>query len=207
MGTRRYDMASRSRASDATKARAVSAAYEMLLDPRCCDLGLDAVAARAAVTRVTLYNQFGSRTGLLLALFAELGRRIGAERIHAAMRLPDAVQAMTKTIQESTRGLGREQRAVRKLFALASLDAEVQGEVSRAERARRKSLLHLAKRLGAAQPLRLGAREAAALLASLTSFQAFEAFAFEAGPRVVERRLLRIACSSLGISAHERDAE
>lgn len=51
---------------------------------------------------------------------------------------------MTKTIQESTRGLGREQYAVRKLFALASLDAEVQSEVSRAERARRSSLLHLA---------------------------------------------------------------
>jgi AcrR family transcriptional regulator len=207
VGTRRYDMRARSRALDATKASAVKAAYEMLLDPKCRELGLEAVAARVGVTRVTLYNQFGSRTGLLLALFAELGKRIGAERIHVAMRLPDPVEAMMKTIQESTRGLKREQHAVRKLFAFAALDATVQSEVTRAEQARRASLLHLAKRLSDAQPLRLGVREAAALLAGLTSFQAFEAFAFEAGPRLVEQRLLHIACTSLGISAHEREAE
>jgi AcrR family transcriptional regulator len=207
VGTRRYDMKARNLALDTTKASAVKAAYDMLLDPKCRDLGLEAVAARVGVTRVTLYNQFGSRSGLLLALFAELGRRIGADRVHVAMRLPDPVEAVTKTIQASTRGLKREQHAVRKLFAFAALDAEVQKEVIRAERARRSSLLHLAKRLSAARPLRIGVREAAALLASLTSFQAFEAFAVDEGPRLVERRLLHVACSSLGIEEHEREAK
>ncbi len=207
MGTRRYDMKARNLALDATKASAVKAAYDILLDSKSRDLGLEAVAARVGVTRVTLYNQFGSRTGLLLALFAELGRRIGADRVHVVMRLPDPVAAMTKTIQASTRGLKREQHAVRKLFAFAALDAEVQKEVTRAERARRSSLLHLAKRLSAERPLRVGVREAAALLASLTSFQAFEAFAVDAGARLVEQRLLHVACSSLGIEEHERAAK
>jgi AcrR family transcriptional regulator len=200
MASRRYDMQARSRAVDAARARAVRAAYELLLEPECGELGLDAVARRAGVTRVTLYNQFGSRGLLLLELFQELGRRAGAERIHAAMRLPDPLQAMTAMIRESTRGLWREQRAVRKLFAFSVLDRELHREVERAERARRRSLLQLAERLSAAHRLELGSRDAAALLAELTSFQAFEALAFDAGPRLVERRLQHLARAGLGIS-------
>ncbi len=135
VGSRRYDMQARTRAVEAARARAVQAAYELLLQPDCRELGLDAVARRAGVSRVTLYNQFGSRRLLLLELFQELGRRMGAERIHAAMRLADPLQAMTAVIRESTRGSWREQQAVRKLFAFSVLDGELQSR-GRASRAR-----------------------------------------------------------------------
>jgi AcrR family transcriptional regulator len=200
VASRRYDMQARNRAVAAARAHAVKAAYELLLQPQCRELGVDAVACRAGVTRVTLYNQFGSRGGLLVALFQELGRRIGAERIHAAMRLPEPLEAMTEMIRESTRGLWREQQAVRKILAFSVLDEEMHREVERAESARRESLLHLVKRLSAAHRLSLGQREAAALLAGLTSFQAFEALVPHAGPKLVERRLQHLARAGLGIS-------
>src|SRR5262245_43896179 len=100
-------MQARARAVDAARAHAVQAAYELLLEPDCRELGLDAVARRAGVTRVTLYNHFGSRTRLLLELFQELGRRMGAERLYAAMRLANPLEAMSAMIRESTRGWWR----------------------------------------------------------------------------------------------------
>ena len=107
-------------------------------------------------------------------------------------------------IRESTRGLWREQQAVRKLFAFAVLDVEVQREVGRAERARRSSLLHLAARLSQAHTLRLGIREAAALLGALTSFPVFEGVAVGAGSRAVEQRLQHLARAALGLRKSKR---
>src|SRR6478609_11128922 len=149
MAARAYDMSRRARAVEAAREAALSAAYSLLADPSCHELSVDATARAAGVTRATLYNQFGSRTELLVAIFRDLGRRMKAERIYVAMRLPDPVQALTSTLRESTRAYGRERQVIRKLFALAALEAEVQAEVERSERQRRQSLVHLATRLAA----------------------------------------------------------
>src|SRR4051794_27733223 len=140
MAARAYDMRRRAGEVDAARAHALSAAYQLLREPAGRDLSLDAVARAAGVTRATLYNQFGSRTALLVAIFQDLGRRMRAERIHAAMRLPDPEQALRATLCESTRAYAREAQVIRKLFAFAALDAEVSAEVARSERQRRRSL-------------------------------------------------------------------
>jgi len=190
-------MSQRARAVEAARNQALSAAYGLLADPRARELSVDAVARAAGVTRATLYNQFGSRAELLLALFHELGRRMKAERIHAAMRLPDAELALEATLRESTRAYARQRAVIRKVFALASLDVELGNEVERAERQRRQSLARLAARLVTGGHTRLAVSEAAELLAVLTSFGAFEAFAFEAGPKLAERRLLQLVRAGL----------
>jgi AcrR family transcriptional regulator len=59
---------------------------------------LEAVARRAKVTRLTLYNQFGSRRGLLEAVFDERARLGGLSRIVAAMAMPDAREALDRII-------------------------------------------------------------------------------------------------------------
>jgi len=197
MGQRAYDMSRRALAVDAARAQALSVAYQLLSDPKCRELSLDAVARAAGVTRATLYNQFGSRAELLVGIFRDLAQRMKAERIQRAMRLPEPDRALTLTVREATRAYAREQQVIRKLFAFSVLDAEVQAEVERSERQRRRSLLHLAARLVAQGHTRLTTEEAAELLASLTSFQAFEAFTFGAGPRLAERRLLRLAWAGL----------
>ena len=200
MAERAYDMRRRAQAVAGARGRALSAAYELLRDPSCRELSVDAVARAAGVTRATLYNQFGSRAALLVAIFQELGRRMKAERIHAAMRLADPEQALCQTLRESTRAYAREQQVIRKLFAFAALDAEVSVEVARSERQRRQSLAQLAVRLAEHQQMGVGVDAAALLLASLTSFQAFEALSFDSGPRLVERRLLSLVRAGLGAS-------
>jgi AcrR family transcriptional regulator len=196
---RRYDMTRREQAVELTRRRAVEAAYELLKHPDSTELTMEAVAARVGVTRATLYNQFGTRAALLVELFAEVGRRAGAQRIYRAMRHDDPSVAALTMLRESTRGLAREQSVVRRLFALTVFDAELSRQVAGAERARRASLVHLADRLSGAERISVTAREASALLAALTSFHAFEAVTVDAGPKLAERRLVQMLQSSLGL--------
>lgn len=185
---------------DAARGHTLSAAHQLLADPACHELSLDAVARVAGVTRATLYNHFGSRSALLVALFHDLGRRMKAERIHAAMHLPDPEQALSAMLRESTRAYARQEPAIRKLFALAAFDSEVSAEVARAERQRRQSLTPLATRLVASGSTGSSVAAAGALLAALTSFQAFQAFALDGGARLAERQLLQLVRAGLGIS-------
>ena len=177
MARRRYDMSKRSARADATQARAVAAACSLLGARACAELTLERVAARAGVTRVTMYNHFGSRRALLLAVFHEVGRRMQAERIQTAMRDPDPNVALARTLEEASGAWARQYVAVKRLFALAALDPEMAREVTRGERARRASLRYLAERLAASRGgVREGAiAEAARRLGALTSFQTFEA--------------------------------
>src|SRR3979490_3308680 len=60
---------------------------------------LDAVAKAAGVTRLTVYNQFGSRRGLLEAVFDESARQGGLSRIEEAMAMPDPGMALDRLVE------------------------------------------------------------------------------------------------------------
>jgi AcrR family transcriptional regulator len=197
---RSYDMAGRKQAQAAARSRTVAAACELLSGKECGELTFESVAAAAGVTRVTLYNYFGSRAELLLAVFRELGRRMRAERIRDAISESDAEAALERLFVESTRAWQRQRLAVSRVFALSVFDAELGREVARAERKRRASLRSLGRRLADAGALGSGvsAGEATQTLGALTSFQAFNAFA-GAGVAGIERRLLELARRGLGL--------
>jgi AcrR family transcriptional regulator len=59
-------------------------------------MSLDAVAKTAGVTRLTIYNQFGSRRGLLEAVFDERARQGGLTAIPLAMALPEPKAAVLR---------------------------------------------------------------------------------------------------------------
>ena len=198
-------MQARQQAQQLARARTLEAACALLAAPG-GELSLEAVAAAAGVTRVTVYNQFGSRPGLLLAVFAELGQRMRAERIQAAMREPEPRRALELVVRESARAWQRQRDAVKKVFALAVLDPELGREVKKAEKARRAGVVYLAQRLAAAGALGRGVSvaEASALLGALTSFQAFEALSAAGAGAALERRQLALVQSALELRAPGR---
>jgi AcrR family transcriptional regulator len=86
---RRYESPTRDAAAEETRQRIVNAAGEILAGPKgFAGMSLDAVAKVAGVTRLTIYNQFGTRRGLLEAVFDERARQGGLTAIPAAMALP-----------------------------------------------------------------------------------------------------------------------
>lgn len=194
-------MRKRSARTVATRARAVEAACSLLGAPSCSELTLERVAVAAGVTRATMYNHFGSRRALVLAVFREVGRRMQAERIQAAMREPDPRVALARVLDEASRGWARQYLSVKRLFALAALEPEIGREVARAERGRRASLYYLAERLAPTRASGHAAAvvETARVLGALTSFQTFEALrAAGGGHAELVARLERWSAAALG---------
>ena len=72
---RSYNPVERLRSVEAGRERIVAAARDLLEDDDAEGFSIDAVARRAGVARMTIYNQFESKAGLLEALFDSLAAR------------------------------------------------------------------------------------------------------------------------------------
>lgn len=94
--SRPYSSAVRDAAAAETRARLVAAAGEVLRDGG--KLSLDAVARRAGVTRLTVYNQFGSRRGLLEAVFDDRAAQGGLHRLEEALAETDGRAAARRVV-------------------------------------------------------------------------------------------------------------
>jgi AcrR family transcriptional regulator len=87
---RAYNSPVRAAAAAQTRERLVAAAFELLALPEGLrGFSLEAVARRAGVQRLTVYNQFGSRRALLEAVFDDIAVRGGLQRLEEVMAEPD----------------------------------------------------------------------------------------------------------------------
>ncbi|MFS8111219.1 TetR/AcrR family transcriptional regulator [Rhizobium jaguaris] len=96
---RRYRSAIREAAAGENRVQVLAAAIKLLRTANPSAMSMEAVAKAAGVTRLTVYNQFGSRGGLLEAVFDELAREGGLARIPEAMALPDPRSALDRLIE------------------------------------------------------------------------------------------------------------
>src|ERR1700756_4903872 len=96
---RRYRSAVRDEAASENRARVLAAAIRLLGTPALSAMSMEAVAKAAGVTRLTVYNQFGSRSALLEEVFDELARRGDLTRIPEAMAMPDPHPALRRLIE------------------------------------------------------------------------------------------------------------
>src|SRR2546430_12814949 len=96
MSPRPYRLGQRQVAADETRSRIVKAAREQL--EKEASFSLDAVARRADVARMTVYYQFGSRHGLLEALFDDLAARGGIPQLPSAFQEPDPMAALDRLV-------------------------------------------------------------------------------------------------------------
>ncbi|WP_443748412.1 TetR/AcrR family transcriptional regulator [Asticcacaulis solisilvae] len=94
---RSYTSAKREAAAAETRRLVLETAIR-LLDDGPGVVSMEAVAKAAGVTRLTVYKQFGSRRGLLEAVFDENGRRWGIARMAEAMQLPDPRAGIAQAI-------------------------------------------------------------------------------------------------------------
>jgi len=176
---RRYRLGRRQAAADQTRARVLAAARRLLVGrkaPR--EFSLEAVAERAGVTRLTLYHRFGSKAGLLEALYDDLGRRGGiAEGLAVAFQQPDAQACLDAAVEAFLRFWDSDRLAFRRLRSMAALDPDFKGVRARDER-RRMVIRAVCERLAADRGRPFADTEAKiAALAMLTGFEAFDALA------------------------------
>jgi AcrR family transcriptional regulator len=103
-------------------------------------ISLDAVAKKAGVTRLTVYNQFGSRRALLEAVFDDMAERGGLHRIREAMAIPDPQAALQQIVGIFCDFWSTHRGALWRLHAAGATDPEFE-ESLRARNQRRRHLL------------------------------------------------------------------
>lgn len=134
------------------------------------------VAARAGVSRATLYRHFASVTALLDAVAADLLARARFDRLLAALEDPDPVHALRHVVTAGTGIWAADTALVRNLLAMASTQPDAVPVIAQLEHGRLAALERLADRLHQAGRLRRGLTPAHAvdLLLVITAFPAWD---------------------------------
>ena len=192
MSPRAYKSPRRDAAASATRERIVAAAAAILgAADGIRKFSLDAVAKKAGVTRLTVYNQFGSRRALMEAVFDERAERGGLFRIVEAMQDPDPQAALRRIITIFCDFWSSDPGTMRLLHAAGASHAEFAESVHERNERRRSVLSAIVRRLAAGRappPKALG--NLVDVLFALTSFVFF--WQLTAGKRTAEaaRRMI-----------------
>jgi len=80
---------------ESTQARIIDAANHLLLERGYHGVGLEAVAEAAGVSRQTVYDRFGSKSGLLTAMVARSEEQAGLpDKLSAVWSAPDGISML-----------------------------------------------------------------------------------------------------------------
>jgi AcrR family transcriptional regulator len=160
---RPYQLGRRQAAADRTSAAIVAAGRDLAAAGAGAELSMGAVAARAGVSRLTLYNRFGSKAGLLSAIAQSAKHQIPGSVPRAGG--DDARERLRLLLAESCAVWASDPALFRTLPAAAATDGVRGGEYRL-----------LAESLAASDRLRPGCslKEAEDVIGVLASFATFD---------------------------------
>lgn len=158
----RLELGKRQAGVDRTRAAVLAAASELMAAAGDSTLSVGAVAKRAGVSRLTIYNRFGSRSGLLRAVAGEAHRRTLAP---PGERAEDPREELRNRLNAACATWASDPALFRALPAVTSTG----DPAANRDRA-------LAERLASADQLRPGCslKEAEDVIGALTSFATFD---------------------------------
>jgi AcrR family transcriptional regulator len=203
---RPYSLARRQAAADATRARIVAAARDLLGDEQGpSTFTVETVARRAGVARMTVYHQFESKRAVLEALFDFLAERSLVPHLRAVFHAPSGEDALAALIAAFTTFWNDERIVLRRARSLAMLDAEV-GESVRARDERRRELLRtilarVSAEAGVGRPASLPL--VVDTLYMLTSFETFDTLMQDGRHADDVRGIISRLCASFAALPHQ----
>jgi AcrR family transcriptional regulator len=149
----------------------LAAARAVLSDPACPAWGMETVAAAAGVTRMTVYNQFGSRTSLIEAVLDQVVARDRMDQLVDGTSELDPAEALHAALVTTCRFWRAERPLLRRLFAVAYAEPAVAALLARREGWRRDQFAALLDR---AAPALRDNNVLLDLLVGVTSFPAYD---------------------------------
>ncbi len=173
---RSYRLGKRAEGVSETRQRIIDAARTMLLQPGASGTSLNAVARAAGVTRATVYQHFGSRGDLLIAVAADTLERADVSRVIAALQDPDPLKALRRVLTEGCRIWAAERLTFSQIGSLGVLDAGIAELNEQQEQVKHMFLVPLINRMEEQGLLRAGLSvlDAALLVEAATRFEAFD---------------------------------
>jgi AcrR family transcriptional regulator len=174
MATRSYTAARRRRSRESVD-RVLEAADGLIREDAFHSATMDELAAAAGVSRATVFNRFGSKLGVLQALYTRCIESPEMGAVLKALEIEDPVAALEALIETvcalwETHGFIQEQ-----LQAIVVLEPEAGALVEEQKAEQRAALRDLTRRLARADRLAPGVGEArvTATLHMLTSLECF----------------------------------
>lgn len=180
---RPYSLGKRRERSDDKRATILAAVRAQLESNGFLSLTLDALARESGVTRQTIHNLFGTKAGMLEALFDELALEGGMERMRFTMQQSDP-ETMLASFVEVFCGFWKKERVlIRRVHGIAAIEPEFGAAVAARNQRRRMAAERVIQQLdkrsdgrdagGSAER----STERSATLYALTSFEFFDALA------------------------------
>lgn len=191
MSPRSYQSDKRQAAARQTRLRILTAARTLLAGATVTQVSVDTVAKAADVSRQTIYNTFGSKPGLLEALFDSLAEQ-GGMSLEAAFGTADERAAVTGFVEVFCGFWASERLVIRRLRGMAALDPDLERLLGERDEMRRAALRSLLQRFGYAADA--GEID---VVWQLTSFETFHALAGERDTAEVARQLSDAALAVL----------
>jgi AcrR family transcriptional regulator len=180
MSPRPYRMGKREAGTSQTRARILEAARQLLANESETDLGMEAIARRADVSRLTIYYQFKSRPGLLEALYDHLAVRGNMRRMAEVFHEADPSVALEKLVLTFLGFWSSDPVVIRRLRGIATLDAEINQGIRVRDARRQHAAREILRRTVRGGKKKLSAEQqnlSADVLSMLTSFESYDALA------------------------------
>src|SRR5205085_2304877 len=125
MSPRPYRLGKREAAANETRLRILEATRQVLAAEEESDLGMDSVAHRADVSRLTIYYQFKSRPGLLEALYDYLAVRGNMRTMAEVFHELDPSVALDKLVRIFIGFWSSDPVVIRRLRGMAAIDPDI----------------------------------------------------------------------------------
>jgi len=177
MTPRPYSSHERQRTVDAGRDRILTAALELLKRGNPAAVSLEAVAQQAGVTRMTVYNQFGSKAGLLEELFDLLVTRGAFSEMPAIFTKKDVGAAFDAFVAVFGRFYTENRKVMAKMRAAAGSDPDLDEAMRRRNERRKRGIETLVQRLGKQHRPSVPDEELVTTLDVLLSFNTFDMIA------------------------------
>ncbi len=181
---RTYSLGKRATSAHATRDAILQAARTLTGDVGFASLTVDAIAREAGVSRLTVYNHFVSKSGLLEALAWSIFASADIERIRAARQHPDVGIALRSFLTENAHFLATIGDHGRTVLAAALGDPDLAEVIDATYIAgRRHAITELVARIQDAGRLRAGwtTKRTVASLMVLTSLESYETLVRHSG--------------------------
>lgn len=174
---RPYDLRKRQELTGRNRARILAATRAQLESSGFLHITMDSLARESGVTRQTIHNLFGTKGGVLEALFDVLALDAGLERMREVMQQTDAEKMLTGFVEVFTKFWAKDRTLLKRIHGIAAIDSEFGLAVDSRNRRRKMASMRIVERLGN-RGTRNGDEESkqrAAALYALTSFEFFDA--------------------------------
>ncbi len=176
---RPYSLRRRRELSDRKRTKILAVARRQLECNGFLNFTLDSLARESGVTRQTIHNLFGTKAGLLEALFDQLARDGGIARMRTVMQQANPESMLASFVEVVNDFWAKDRMLIRRIHGMAAIDPEFGAAVEARNQRRRGAAARVVGLLNrsSGEPDVVDRTQSGATLYALTSFEFFDALA------------------------------